>query len=685
MDYPKTKRESVTEDMFGTAIDDPYRWLEGDGRHDPEVAGWVEAQNLASTRYLAGLPGRDILRERLTALFDHERLSVPEKRRGRYFFTRNLGLDRQAVLMMREGRDGPDRAVIDPNGWSDDGTTALAEWAPSGDGKLVAYAVQEGGADWRTIRVLDLDRAAILDDEIRWARFTQIRWTSDGAGFFYCRNPAPADGADFASPIAGHAVYFHRLGTPQSDDRLIDGPSDERPLLHWLDVTADGRYAVIHSTPVTGGNSLAVIDLSEADWRVRTLVADYDHARSVVGNVGPKLFLATYEDAERGKIVTLDLAEDEPDFRDLVPQKDDAALLWASIVGDRLFVAHMLDAKTHIERYTLGGAPDGIVALPGVGSAGAFRSRAGDDEAFFIFSSYDAPTSIYRYDARNGFVETWAKPETDADLSAIVVEQHFYSARDGTRIPMFIVRRKDSLVPAPTMLTAYGGFGIPMVPYFSPEAIAWVEQGGVFASANVRGGAEYGEAWHHAGRLDRKQNVFDDFIAAGEFLKAEKIASPAGLAIHGSSNGGLLIGAVVNQRPDLFAAALPDVGVMDMLRFNRFTGGELWTQEFGDPANEGQFRYLRSYSPLHNIEAGRSYPAILVTSADTDDRVVPGHSFKYVAALQAADLGTRPRLLRVESRSGHGAGKPTDKVIEKTADMWAFAAYWTGLELGKPK
>ncbi|RYY22498.1 MAG: S9 family peptidase [Sphingomonadales bacterium] len=341
----------------------------------------------------------------------------------------------------------------------------------------------------------------------------------------------------------------------------------------------------------------------------------------------------------------------------------------------------MLDAKTNIERYTLDGKSDGIVMLPGVGTAGAFRSRAGDDEAFFVFSSYDAPTSIYRFDGETGTTTAWAKPETNADLEAIIVEQRFCTSRDGTRIPIFIVRRNDSLLPAPTMLTAYGGFGIPMVPYFSPEAIAWVEQGGVFASANIRGGGEYGESWHHAGRLDRKQNVFDDFIAAGEFLIAEKVAPSTGLAIHGSSNGGLLIGAVVNQRPDLFAAALPDVGVMDMLRFNRFTGGELWTQEFGDPADEVQARHLRSYSPLHNIEAGRSYPAILVTTADTDDRVVPSHSFKYVAALQAVDLGKKPRLLRVETRGGHGAGTPIDKVIEKTADMWAFAAYWTGLEV----
>ena len=685
MDYPNTNRGEITEDLFGMRIPDPYRWLEGDVRSVPQVARWVEAQNLAASRYLAGLPGRDMFRQRLTGLLDYERLSSPEKRNGRYFFTRNAGLDRQPILMMRESHGVPDRVILDPNTWSEDGATALAEWAPSEDGSLLAYAVQQDGTDWRTIRILDLETGTVLDDRIVWARFTQIAWLRDGSGFFYCRNPAPTDGADFGSPVAGHAVCFHQLGTPQSEDRVIQAACDERPLLHWFEVTADGRYAAIYSTPMTGGNSLSVVDLAEPGWPVRTVVASFEHGWSLVGNVGTKLLLSTSETADRGKIVTFDLNDHEASFTDLVAQKDAAVLLWASIVGDRLFVAHMVDAKTRVERYTLGGKPDGTVGLPGVGTAGAFRSRAEDGEAFFVFSSFDAPTGIYRYDAATGTSAAWAKPEIDADLAAIVVEQRFYASRDGTRVPMFIVRRRDCAMPAPTMLTAYGGFGVPMVPFFSPEAIAWVERGGVFASANIRGGGEYGEPWHRAGRLQHKQNVFDDFIAAGEFLKAEKITSPDGLAIQGTSNGGLLIGAVVNQRPDLFAAALPDVGVMDMLRFDRFTGGQLWIEEFGDPGIETQFHYLRSYSPLHNLGIGQSYPAILATTADRDDRVVPGHSFKYVAALQAVDLGPRPRLLRVETRAGHGGGKPVDKEIEKIADRWAFAAYWTGLELtGRP-
>lgn len=680
MDYPKTERVEVTDEFFGTPVSDPYRWLEKDHRSDEQVARWIEAQNDTSSRYLAELNGQDIFRKRLTALFDHERLSVPEKRGGRYFFTRNDGLDKQAVLVMRESHDGPERVVIDPNSWSEDGATALAEWAPSVDGKLLAYAIQEGGADWRTIHVLDLETGKVLSDKISWARFTQIAWVSDGSGFFYSRNPVPVEGAEFGSPVIGHAVYFHRLGTSQADDRLIRGQTGERPLLHWFEVTTDGRFAAIYSTPMTGGNSLSVIDLHEPDWTVRAIIEGYDHGWSLVGAVDTKLFLSTQENAERGKIVTFELADRRSAFTELIAQKDDAVLLWASIIGERLVVAHMVDAKTQVERYKLDGTPDGGVRLPGVGTAGAFRSRAGDDEAFFVFTSYDTPTAIYRYRAETDDSAVWAAPKVDADLDAIAVEQRFFASLDGTRVPIFIVRHRDTTTPAPTMLTAYGGFGIPMVPFFSPEAIAWVEQGGVFAVANIRGGGEYGDAWHHAGRLQHKRNVFDDFIAAAEFLIAEQIASVDGLAIQGGSNGGLLIGAVVNQRPDLFAAALADVGVMDMLRFNRFTGGQLWVEEFGDPQVEAHFDNLRSYSPLHNIRDGRDYPAILVTTADTDDRVVPSHSFKYVATLQAENLGSKPRLLRVETRAGHGAGKPVDKMIEKTADMWAFAARWTGLD-----
>lgn len=684
MTYPETKTVDAVDDHFGVTIEDPYRWLENDIRRDPDVAGWVDTQSKLANRYLAELPGRGVLKERLTALFDHERLTTPEKRGNRYFFTRNSGLDNQSILMVREGVHGADRVVLDPNEWSEDATTALAEWAPSDDGTHVAFAIQESGADWRTIRVLDVESGAVLDDAIAWARFTTIAWTKDGTGFFYARNPEPEKDAPFETLILGHSVYFHELGTPQSADRLVHAPAGDIPLIHTIEATADGRYAVIYSTALTGGNALSVVDLADPDWPVRPVVERFDVTWMLAGNVGTKLYLVTQEGAERGKIVTVDLADERLEFTDLIAEREDEVLRIASLIGDRLIVSYMVDAKTEVERFTLDGQPDGDVELPGIGSAGAFHGRPGDDESFFVFTSNDAPTSIYRYDIAANTSTVWAEPDVDVDLANIVVEQRFYASKDGTSIPIFIVRRKDVTGPAPTMLYAYGGFAIPMVPYYSPAAMAWIEQGGIYATANIRGGSEYGKAWHDAGKGRFKQNVFDDFIAAGDFLKSEGIASQDGLAIHGESNGGLLVGAVVNQRPDLFAAALPGVGVMDMLRFDRFTGGKLWTQEFGDPAVEGDFRNLLSYSPLHNIEPGKAYPAILATTADTDDRVVPGHSFKYVAALQAEDLGSRPRLLRVETRSGHGGGKPTDRMIEEIADMWAFAAHWTGLEIRRP-
>lgn len=682
MIYPQTAQADVVDEYFGQGVADPYRWLESDIRSDSAISDWVIAQNSLSAPYLARLPGRDVFRERLAALFDYERLATPEKRGERYFFTRNPGLDNQAVLLVREGVDGLDRVVINPNEWSSDGATALAEWAPSEDGSYLAYAIQDSGTDWRRIRILEVDSGTIFGDEIKWARFTNIAWTKDSTGFFYSRNPEPERDAEFLAPALGHAVYFHRLGTEQSEDRRVHAPEAELPMIHTVDVTADGRYAVIYSSALTGGNGIAVADLSNPDWPIRTVVDTFDHAWLLAGNIGAKLFLFTQKGAERGRIVTTDLADSEAVFVELIAERQDRVLKFGALVGSRLIVSYMHNAKTEVERYRIDGTPDGVVELPGVGSAGAFYGRPDDDEAFFIFTSHDAPASIYRYDVATNSRTAWAKQKVAIDLTNILVKQHFYASKDGTQVPIFVVCRADVTAPAPTMLTAYGGFGISMVPFYSPAAMAWVEQGGIYAVANIRGGGEYGKAWHDAGRGKKKQNTFDDFIAAGEFLKREGITSQEGLAIHGESNGGLLIGAVVNQRPDLYAAAILGVGVLDMLRFDRFTGGQLWTQEFGYPDVEADFQNLLAYSPLHNIRSGVTYPAILVTTADTDDRVVPAHSFKYVAALQASELGARPHLLRVETRSGHGSGKPTDKAIEEIADMWAFAAYWTGLSAG---
>ncbi|MBW4470528.1 MAG: prolyl oligopeptidase family serine peptidase [Stenomitos rutilans HA7619-LM2] len=678
--YPETKRVDVVEKPFGQTIADPYRWLENDVRNDKKVAAWVEAQNKVTNAYLNTLPGRDIFKDRLKQLYNFEQFSIPVKKGGRYFYLHNSGLQNQPVLHVRNSVDGAGRVLIDPNRWSKDGATALAEWSASDDGKRVAYAVQDGGTDWRTIRVLDVNTGKVLDDEIKWARLTNIAWIKDGSGFFYARFPEPKQGEAFQAVAENQTVYFHRLGTPQTQDRLVYATPDQPTLVHTVDITADGRYLTIVSTPVSVGNKLTVVDLQSADWKPRKLVDKLDDEWSVVGNVGTKFFLRTTQDAPRRKVVTMDIAAADPVITAVLPEQD-AVMGNTSLISGRLLVSSFVDVKTEIRRYTLDGKADGVVKLPGIGTAGGFKSDEDDPETFFIFTSFNTPGMIYRYDVASNTARVWAQPKVAIDLNRIAVEQRFYKSKDGTRIPMFIVRRKDVTAAAPTLLYAYGGYGIPMLPAFSPEALGWVEQGGVYAIANIRGGSEYGKAWHEAGRRQNKQNVFDDFIAAGEYLKAEGITPQNGLAIQGGSNGGLLIGAVVNQRPDLFAAALPQVGVMDMLRFDQFTGGKLWLDEYGSPSQEADFRNLLSYSPYHNIKSGKAYPAILATTADTDDRVVPSHTFKYVAALQAAEIGDKPHLARIETRAGHGAGKPIDKTIEETADMWAFAAHWTGLDV----
>jgi prolyl oligopeptidase len=680
LSYPETNRGDVVDVHFGQEIADPYRWLEHDVRHDEAVAAWVAAQNAVTDTYLRTLPGRDVFQARLTALFDHERLAAPYERGGRYFYTRNSGLENQPALYVREGAYGAERLLIDPNTWSEDGATALAEWEPSEDGSLLAYTIQDGGSDWRTIRVLDVVTGQIPEDQVERARFTSIAWAKDGSGFFYARYPDPDPGASDLTGVTNHAIYFHALGTPQSQDRLLYATPDQPGLLHGFTVSDDGRYAVIGSTPGTNNNTLVIVDLATADWQPRTLVDNLDDEWGFVGNTGTTLYLATTNGAERRRIVSVDIASAEPTFTEVIGETDNV-LNGVWMLGGRLLIAYLDDATTEVRRFTLDGTPDGVVALPGIGTAGGFRGDPERDEAFFIFTSFNAPTVIYQYDVATNTRTTWAHPTVSVDLDQIMVDQQFVTSRDGTKVPVFIVKHKRVTGPAPTLLYAYGGFGISLVPFYSPPQLAWIEQGGVIAVANLRGGDEYGKPWHDAGRRERKQNVFDDFIAVGEYLIAEGITPQDGLAIQGESNGGLLVGAVVNQRPELYAAALPGVGVMDMLRFNQFTGGQLWVEEYGDPSVEADFRTLLAYSPYHNIAPGQDYPAILATTADTDDRVVPGHTFKYIAAIQAAEVGPKPHLARIETRAGHGAGKPLDKVIAEIADMWAFAAHWTGLEV----
>jgi prolyl oligopeptidase len=683
LSYPVTERGTVSETQFGNAVADPYRWLENDVRTDKKVRDWVTAENKVTDAYLDTLPGRATIRKRLSALWNYERFGVPEKAGKNYFYSRNSGLQNQAVLFVRNGLDGKARELIDPNGWAKDGATALSEWVPSHDGARLAYGIQDGGTDWRTIRVLDVANGKPLKDEIRWAKFTNIAWSRDGAGIFYSRFAQPAKGQEFQSLNENQQLYFHRIGTAQSADKLIYATPD-RPLLnHTAEVSDDGAWLVVYSSEGTDDRyEITLLDLRKADAKPFTLIKGLQHNWTLAGGKGDALYFITNKDAPLQKIVAIDAARPAAAPREIVPQAQ-STIDGASLVGDALLVAYLVDAKSEVRRYALDGKSLGTVALPGLGSVTGFQGEAGDPETFFSFASFNLPTAIYRYDSATGAVTPFATPKVAFKPDDFTVEQRFYKSKDGTRVPMFLLYRKGLQFNGgvPVLLYAYGGFNQSMTPGFNPANLAWAEMGGVYALANIRGGGEYGKAWHDGGRLAQKQNVFDDFIAAGEYLIAEGITTKGKLAIRGGSNGGLLVGAVVNQRPDLFAAALPQVGVMDMLRFNRFTAGRYWVDDYGDPGKEADFKLLRAYSPYHNIRSGVEYPAILATTADTDDRVVPGHTFKYAAALQAAKIGDKPHLVRIETRAGHGSGKPTDKQIAEYADMWAFVGRWTGMAI----
>ncbi len=676
--YPPTATVPQVDVQHGVKVADPYRWLEGDVRTQKPVADWVAAQNQVTQAYLATLPGRDALKARLTELFNYERVTLPEARGNAVFFRKNSGLQNQSVLMVQEG-DTPARPLIDPNLWAKDGATALAEWSPSPDGKRVAYAIQDGGTDWRTLRVIDVGSGAVLSDDLDWVKFSGLAWNADSTGFFYSRHPATDKGKDFVSAVYDHSVWFHRIGTPQSADTLVFASPDNRGYYNNAQTSEDGRWLIIRSS--TGSDDtyeVRVKDLTDPKAVLTTLVPKRANDWRFLGAHGETLYFVTNLDAPRYRVVAFDKASTTP--REIISEGT-TTLTGGSIVGETLLVTALQDARTAVRRYSLAGKPDGEVMLPSLGTASGFDAVPGSNTAYYAFTSYNAPTTLYRYDAKANTSTVFAAPKVAFDPADYVVEQRFFTSKDGTRVPMFIAHKKglDLSKGAPTLMYGYGGFNINVLPAFQVDALSWMEMGGVYAEVTLRGGGEYGAAWHDAGKQLKKQNVFDDFIAGGEYLIKSGITPKGGLAIQGGSNGGLLVGAVVNQRPDLFAAALPAVGVMDMLRFPLFTEGRTWTDDYGDPADAVQFKNLLGYSPYHNVKSGKPYPAILVTTADTDDRVVPGHSFKYTAALQAADIGDKPHLIRIETRAGHGSGKPTSKQIDEIADLWSFIGYWTGL------
>lgn len=683
--YPETRTGDVVETIFGEEVSDPYRWLEDDVRNNPEVAAWVEAQNAVTDAYLENLPMQDYFNTRIAELTDYERMGIPVARGDRYFFTRNSGLQNQSPLYYQDGLDGEPQLLIDPNAWADDGATALGGWVPSPDGSKLLYSVQDGGTDWRIVRVLDVATGEHIGDEIRWVKFSGLSWVGND-GFTYSRFPEPEEGEDFQALNYNQAVYYHALGTDQSADQLVFSTPDHPERGHGAGVTDDERWMVIVSSTGTDSRyEIHMIDLDAREtngWEAIPLIAGFEHSWNLIESDGSTLYFTTNMDAPLYRIVSIDMDNIEAGWTEIVPEREQP-IAGASMVGGHLIVEYLEDASSSAYVMTLDGELVREIEFTGLGSAGGFGGSPTESETFYSFSSFNRPSTIYRYDVVTGETSTFAAPEVSFDPDSFVVEQQFYESLDGTRVPMFIVRRADvaaSGEAVPTLLYGYGGFDISLTPGFSPSRLAWVEAGGAFVMANIRGGGEYGRAWHDGGRRANKQNVFDDFIAAGEYLIAEGITPEDGLAVQGGSNGGLLVGAVVNQRPDLFAAGNAAVGVMDMLRFDQFTAGRYWVDDYGYPDREEDWRILRAYSPYHNIQPDTDYPAVLVTTADTDDRVVPGHSFKYTAALQAANLGERPQLIRIETRAGHGSGKPTDKAIEEAADILSFLGYWTGLQ-----
>ena len=687
--YPHSRKGDVVETQFGEAIADPYRWLENDVRKDKEVADWVSRQNTVTTAYLAQIPQRAWFKKRISELMDYERFGLPKKAGKRYFYTRNSGLQNQSQLFVRDGLEGTPRLLIDPNTWAKDGATALDSWRPSDDGRFLLYSVQDGGTDWRILKLVDVKTGLVMADEVRWAKYTALAWVGN-AGFLYSRFPKPADGEAFQARTYNQAVYFHRIGTSQDADELVYATPARSDAGHAVQVTSDGRFAVITSSTGTDARlEVHVITLGKlktgnnpGGWKARPLVTGFANDWQLVDSMGTRMWFVTNKDAPRYRLVEIDLARKDAQWQELIGQSEEK-LEQANIIGNKLILSYLKDASSRAVVYDLAGKPARAISLSDIGTASGFGGKPGDPETFYSFTSFNRPATVFRYDLKTGESTIFAQPKLTFSPDDFLIEQRFFASKDGARIPLFIVRKKAIAAAGrsvPTLLYGYGGFDVSLTPSFAASRMAWLEAGGAFALANLRGGGEYGKDWHDAGRLNNKQNVFDDFIAAGEYLIAQGIAPKNGLTIQGGSNGGLLVGAVVNQRPDLFAAAVPQVGVMDMLRFDRFTAGRYWVDDYGYPDREADFKVLRAYSPYHNIRRGTGYPPVLVTTADTDDRVVPGHSFKYIAELQAADSGRKPHLIRIETRAGHGSGKPTDKAIEESADILSFLATWSGLE-----
>ncbi|MDG2381451.1 MAG: prolyl oligopeptidase family serine peptidase [Pirellulaceae bacterium] len=685
--YPEARREAIHDTFHGVKVADPYRWLEQDVRESKEVQKWVEAENKVTQAYLSAIPERDQIRKRLTKLWNYPKYSAPFQRGGKYFFRKNDGLQNQAVLYVANSADGEARVLLNPNTWTKDGTVALSSAVPSDDARLLAYTASEGGSDWKTLRVMNIESGKLLEDELKWIRWGGVNWLPDGSGFYYARYPKPEAGEQYQALALNQMIYFHQIGSQQSDDQLVYRREDHPDWTFDLTLTDDDQYQVISITKSTDDQNMVLYrkaDNPTAPWI--ELIGDFDNQFWFVGNQDATFYFLTDLDAPTKRVVSISLTQPgRSHLKEIIPAETET-LRSATILNEQFVASYLKDATTRVKILSLDGEFVRDVEFPGIGTAGGFRGRPSDYETFYSFSSYDTPSSIFQYDMRTGKSRLWRRSEVDFDPQQFQVKQIFYKSKDGTRVPMFIAHRRDLQLSGdnPTLLYGYGGFNISLTPGFSVSYVAWMEMGGVVAIPNLRGGGEYGEQWHAAGKTVNKQNVFDDFLAAAEWLIAEKYTRPDKLAIQGGSNGGLLVGAAMTQRPDLFGACLPAVGVMDMLRYQHFTAGRFWVDEYGTPDEEAEFKALLRYSPYHNIQAGVDYPATMISTADTDDRVVPMHSFKFAAALQQAQAGPAPILIRIETRAGHGAGKPTSKRIDNIADHWAFLVHVLNVKIPQP-
>jgi len=678
MKYPATKKDSTVDHYFGTEVADPYRWLENDT--SAETAAWVSAENKVTQKYLSQIPYRDEIKKKLTEIWNYPKDGAPFKVGDYYFFTKNNGLQNQSIWYIKKGLDGEEEVFLDPNKLTADGTSAVSLIGFSHNKQYVAYSVAKAGSDWNSIHVIEIASKKELADELQWTKFSGAAWRGDG--FYYSKFDKPENGSDLSAANKFQKIYYHKLGDSQEDDQLVFEDETNPNLYFGAFVTEDERFLVIYASAGTSGNALHYQDLRIPNGKVSLLVKGYENNYSIIDSVGDKLLLNTDLDAENKCVVLVDPENNAPAHWETIIPESNLALESVDTGGGFLWASYLKDASTNIVQYDLAGKKIREVDLPDIGTATGFGAYKEDKEFFYTFSNFTTPGTIYRYDIAKATSSLYRKPDLKFNTDNYETKQVFYSSKDGTKVPMFIVHKNGIKLngDSPVFLYAYGGFQVSLTPGFSLSRMLFLEKGGIYVQPSLRGGSEYGEAWHKGGMMEKKQNVFDDFIAAAEFLIEENYTNPSKIAISGGSNGGLLVGACMTQRPELFKVALPAVGVLDMLRYHKFTIGWGWVVEYGSSEEKEDFDYLIRYSPLHNIKAGVNYPATLITTADHDDRVVPAHSFKFAATLQEKYQGEHPILIRVDTNAGHGAGKPTTKMIEEAADVWSFVFQNLGME-----